>query len=378
MKAILKIGIKIFNVIYSLMKLLPQQKKAVFISRQGDSPSLDFKILKNKTNELYPEYKTVMLCKTMGNTVSSYISYFFHMFKQMYHIATSEIVILDSYCILISILDHRKSLLIIQIWHSIGTMKKFGYSILDMEEGSSSDIAHTMKMHRNYDYIFAAGEGYRSHLAEGFGYPEEQVKVMPLPRVEVLKDSSYACDITKKIYTTYPVMTKKTNIVYVPTFRKTNDEDFNAALKALCAAIDDDRFNLIIKPHPLTDLSGFSYPNIIIDKQYSSFDMLFAADIVVSDYSCIIYEAAILKKPIYFYDYDYDTYMDSRDTYMDYLNEVPGPVCKKADELMATIGNGSYDYDRLNDFLNRYVYTGSAHETEDMVRFIFDHRKHIY
>ena len=37
--------------------------------------------------------------------------------------------------------------------------------------------------------------------------------------------------------------------------------------------------------------------------------MLYISDIVISDYSCIIYEAALLNIPLYFYTYDYEKYM---------------------------------------------------------------------
>ena len=36
---------------------------------------------------------------------SNKFKYFLHMFVQMYHIATSKVVILDSYCIVVSILN---------------------------------------------------------------------------------------------------------------------------------------------------------------------------------------------------------------------------------------------------------------------------------
>ena len=58
------------------------------------------------------------------------------MLRQMYHAATSEIVVLDTYCIIISLLKQRKSLKVIQMWHALGAMKKFGYSILDKGEGT--------------------------------------------------------------------------------------------------------------------------------------------------------------------------------------------------------------------------------------------------
>ncbi|MFQ7110021.1 MAG: CDP-glycerol glycerophosphotransferase family protein [Anaerovoracaceae bacterium] len=375
MTIIIKTGILFMNIIYTFFKFLPTQKKMTIISRQGDHPSMDITMLANKTSDLYPDYNIVVLCKKINKTISSIISYSFHMLKQMYHISTSEVVVLDSYCILASILKHKKSLLIIQMWHSVGTMKKFGYSVLDKPEGSSSKIAHAMKMHRNYDYIFSAGHGYRAHLAEGFNYPLEKIIVMPLPRIEALKDDNYSDRVRNDILNAYPCMKEKKNIIYVPTFRKNDNDDFITALNELCSSVDYNKYNLIIKPHPLTDLSDFKNKNAILDRNFSSFDMLFAGDIIVSDYSCIIYEAAVLKKPIFFYDYDYDSYMNSRDVYMDYEREIPSAIHKDAKSLIEDIEKGVYDYKRLESFLNKYVYTKSPHETEDMIDFIFAHRK---
>ena len=375
MSIIIKLGTVILNFLYSLLKLLPQKKKVVIISRQADDPSLDISMLESKFKELHPEYETVILCKKIGPGLTGKIKYCFHMLTQMYHLATSEIVILDSYCILVSLLTHRKSLLVIQMWHSIGTMKKFAYSILDKPEGSSSKIAHLMKMHKNYDYILAAGDGYKEHLSQGFNYPLEKIVTLPLPRVEVLKDKAYAQNIKERVFSAYPQLNKKENIVYVPTFRKANDDEFLVALKDLCDNIDYSKYNLIIKAHPLTDLSNFNGGLAIIDREFSSFDMLFVADYVVSDYSCIMYEAAVLNKPIYLYTYDYENYMATRDIYMDYKKEVPGPICDNGKALKDAIEDGTYDYEKLHFFLNKYVYMGSSHETEDIINFIIEQKK---
>ena len=88
--------------------------------------------------------------------------------------------------------------------------------------------------------------------------------------------------------------------------------------------------------------------------------MLFAADMVISDYSCIIYEAAVLGKPVYLYAYDYREYMADRDIYMDYMAEMPGPVSGDATSLMSAINSEAYDYSKLRSFLNKYVYMGSS------------------
>lgn len=375
MGLIVKVAIFFLNIIYSLMKLLPQKRKITFISRQSNEASLDINMLDSKIHELHSDYETVILCKTLDSGFFNKISYALYMFKQMYHIATSEVVILDSYCITISVLNHRKNLLVIQMWHSIGTMKKFGYSILDKPEGSSSKIAHLMNMHRNYDYILAAGDGYKEHLAEGFNYPLEKIVTLPLPRIEVLKDKVYAQKTRSKILNVYPDLEDKKNIVYVPTFRKVNDDEFLSALKSLCDSVDYDKYNLIIKAHPLTDLTDFDHGDAVLDNQFSSFDMLFISDIIISDYSCIMYEAAVLGKPIYLYAYDYDEYMATREIYMDYKHEIPCPICGSANELMNAIKDIGFDYSNLDNFLKKYVSTGNKSESEDIVKFIFSHKK---
>lgn len=374
MYVLLNAAVKILSFIYWFFKLLPTSEKVTFISRQSNEPSLDIRMLADKITELHPDYECVILCRKIEGGIMSKLGYCFHMIRQMYHLATSEVIVLDSYSILVSILDHKKNLLVIQMWHSVGTMKKFGYSILDMPEGSSSKLAHIMKMHRGYDYILAASEAYKPHLADGFNYPLEKIVTLPLPRVEALKDEARAEKTRQKIMAKYPQLSRKKNILYVPTFRKDDPESFRAAAAALADAVDYESYDLIIKAHPLARLD-LTHEHAIVDHDFSSFDMLFIADYVISDYSCIIYEAAVRNLPLYLYTYDYDHYMGTRDIYMDYRKEMPGPVCSTAAETVQAIKNDICRPEDVEKFLNKYVYSGSHHETQDIVDFIFSRKK---
>lgn len=360
------------NLLFSVMKLFPVRKKVVFLSRQSNEPSLDILKLEEEITKSHPDYSVVILCKTIGEGIFSRIAYCFHILRQMHHLASGEIVILDSYSIAVSLLNMRRQLLVIQMWHSVGTMKKFAYSILDKPEGYSSRLAHVMRMHRGYDYILCAGEGYRSHLAEGFGYPEDRIVVLPLPRVEVLQDENYAKRVREKLTERYPQLSDRKNILYIPTFRKGNSEkirfmeavdDLKKAFKAY-----EDHYNLIIKPHPLSGAED-EYEGI------SSFEFLFAADYVISDYSCIIYEAAIRHIPLFFYTYDYDAYMADRDTYIDYPTEIPGGMYSNPEDLLKAVAADDFDMERQEDFLRKYVDYTMPNIIKSMVEFIFDHRK---
>lgn len=359
------------------MKLRKPRNQILFLSRQSDTPSLDISMLAEELNRKYPEYRTKILCKKIGSSPFSKLAYCFHILKQMNEISVSKAVILDSYCIPVSMLDHRHSLIVIQMWHSIGTMKKFGYSILDKPEGSTSKLAHAMRMHFGYTYVLAAGEGYKAHLAAGFNFPKDRILTYPLPRVQLLQDEKYIQKTRKRIFSDYPQLSEKENIVYVPTFRKTEDErtEFEKAVNKLADSVDYSKYNLIVKAHPLADFS-LSDSRVINDSKYTSMEMLLIADAVISDYSCIIYEAAVLKKPLYFYTYDYDHYMKTRDIYMNYRSEVPGPICNDPQDLLNCISTKKYDYSKLERFLHKYVET-NGHECENLAAFIVSSISHV-
>jgi len=128
----------ILKSIYGVLKLLPtNKKKVVLISRQQNTPSLDFNLLYEEIKKIDKSYKVVFLCKKMSMDVKSLSKYSFHILRQMYHLATSKTCVVDSYSIPVSILKHKKSLTVIQIWHAIATVKKFGYQTLDKKYGRS-------------------------------------------------------------------------------------------------------------------------------------------------------------------------------------------------------------------------------------------------
>ena len=359
MKILLIIALGLLKLFYLFIKLFPTQNKITLISRQSNKPSLDFILLNKK---LSSKYKVVMLCKKLEPGIQNKIRYVFHIFVQMYHIATSKVVILDSYCIPVSVLKHKKKLVIIQMWHAMGSLKKFGLSVLETDTKTSAfnktmsvdkkkEIANLMHMHENYDYIFASCKTSAPHFAEAFGYTLEHMVVMPLPSVDILNDSKYKKDITKEIRNKYKQMNKKKNIIYVPTFRPEEKEN---KIQDLIDNINYKKYNLIIKLHPLTKLSKYD-DRVIWDKDYSSRDMMIACDYIITDYSAIVYEASLLDKPIFFYTYDYNDYVKKRDFYTDFKKELPGVMCDNAKDLIRAIDNNKYDLDRIKKFKDKYI-----------------------
>ena len=366
---LIKIGVFFLNIIYFFFKLLPIKNKITFISRQSDAKSDDMILIEKSIIKKKKNIEMVFLCKKLDKNFKSIIKYFLHMFVQMYHLSTSKVIVLDSYCIVACVLKKKKNTTIIQMWHALGAFKKFGCSIIDQEEGTKKNIAVAMKMHNNYDYVFTSSEYTKKFFSEALNTSIDKLVVMPLPRVDMLTDKKRINDIKAKIIEKYPCMKNKKNIVYAPTFRK--GEENIEKIQELVNSIDYKRYNLIVKLHPLTNIKLES-KNAIIDRHFSTLDMLGCADYVITDYSAIVFEAAILNKPIYFYCYDFSKYYKKRNFYLDYKKDMPGIIESDAKRLIDLIEKDSYDMKKIEKFTKKYIDYEIGKSSENIASFIID------
>ena len=98
--------------------------------------------------------------------------------------------------------------------------------------------------------------------------------------------------------------------------------------------------------------------------------MAFVSDVIVTDYSAVIYEVSLLNTPICLYAYDKDTYIDSRDFYLDYDKDMPGKIYSNVDNMLSDISNEKYNMSKLSKFNNNYINKYKVSYTDDIVNFI--------
>lgn len=342
---------KIFGAVmgffYSFYKRRKTEDKIAFISRQSETPSTDFRYLINEIKTNYPQYKVTVLCKMIPSSFGGKIKYLGEMFRQMKAFATSKVVVLDGYCILASMLRHKKDLKIIQIWHALGAFKKFGRSVLDKEGGKSSKTAKAFKMHKNYSLIAASGDECVPFFSEAFGQPESRFIPIGIPRMDYLTDKEENARVRGNILLKYPQLDNgRKNILYAPTFRDT-DEDraaLAAATKELVNKANYSDFNLIVKHHVVDSNKEQIYTdsrmNMAEGENFTAMDFMCVTDYVVTDYSSVIYEALLKDLPIYIYCFDSDKYIDERGFYIDFWTDLPALYTKNAKGICDFIASG--------------------------------------
>ncbi len=350
MKTILiKLFKTLLKFIYFFLKLLPtNNKKIVFISRQTNDINIDFSMIRDEIKERDKSIKMVFLCKRIGNSVFDKLLYFFTILRQMFHLATSKVAIIDSYSIPVCILKHKNSLIVLQIWHSIGKIKKSGYQSLDTKSGRSSKIAKLMCMHKNYTNIIAGGSAFDKFYEEGFNVKKDVLLHYGLPRIDYLlnNEKKFKEEVLKK----YPEFKNKKIVYYVPTFRT---YDVDGPLKMFKEYNKKD-FILIVRGHPNQPLE-FDHNTIYECPGFKNIELLTVADYVITDYSSICLEAAILNKKVLFYTYDYDKYMSENGINLDAKKVLPTCTSDNIKDLFKIINNDSYDIKAYVKFREKYL-----------------------
>lgn len=353
--------------LYALCSLLPQQQRIVCISRQSDSTPVDFQLIKDYCERRDPPWGVVILSKQLRNPAS----YLIEMIRQVYCIATSRAVVLDSYCIVVGLLHDRIRVPVVQIWHSLGNMKRFGYTAFGTGEGHSEATARLMHMHEGYDAIATSSLNFADEFAAAFNADPNKLFEAPLPRVDLLLDEQHRARQREAILAAYPQLRGRKTIVYCPTFRKQPAANEAEAAAALINAVDFGRFNFVYKPHPVSK-QVIDDPRVITIPS-GQVDALFAADIIISDYSTVIYEAGLLGVPVYLYAYDWDTYRERRGLTIDFERDVPALFTSDFHAIIQAIENDDFDEQAYRTFVNENVsLPDGASCTEKICKAIID------
>ena len=112
------------------------------------------------------------------------------------------------------------------------------------------------------------------------------------------------------------------------------------------------------------------YDNIRVIRDFSTNDLMFISDMLITDYSSVIFEYALLKKPIAFFCYDLSTY--DRGFYLNYPKDLPGDVYVNQQELTEFLRDADKQVitDKYNLFVERYMSACDGHSAERIAELI--------
>jgi len=144
-------------------------------------------------------------------------------------------------------------------------------------------------------------------------------------------------------------------------------------LTELLENIDKEKYNLIIKKHPLDTTE---VPEEHVAKgNFSTYDLMKFADYIITDYSATAIEASLLQKPLFLYVYDIDEYNEFRGLNVNLIEELGNSTFKDIKDILKIISQDTYDYQSLRIFRDKYVETYNQNNTENICKLIKEYLK---
>lgn len=276
-----------------------------------------------------------------------------------YHLASARLFIVDSHYTPIYVIRPRLGTTIVQTWHACAAIKKIGYSVLDKPFGADDTMARLVHMHSNYHLALAASREAAMQYVEAFRQPLQLfVTRLGIPRTDVLFDRQRGPALQAEIRRRYRIPVDRRVVLYAPTFRGVSllraRSPEGLDFQLLSQALGADHV-LLVRLHPAVRaprLDESALPGFVIDvSDYPEVnELLLVADVLVTDYSSLIFEFALLARPMAFFSPDVQAYEDERGFYFDYRAGVPGPVFETTEPLAAFLRAGDFDLDAVRRF----------------------------
>ena len=311
------------------------------------------------------DYDIKILTMNKGN----FIKRIKYEFKVLLNSATSKYILIDDFFPLMYVLNIRKGTKFIQVWHALGAFKRVGYSRLDIDNQNSLT-------HRNYTDTIVSSEDIVDNYAEAFGIDSNKVHPLGIPRTDMFFDTVKKEKTKQQIYEKYPNLKQKRVILFAPTFRGQGRRsahypeeyiDLDKIYESL-----DEKDIFILKLHPFIKnqlVIKEEYKDKIIDlTDYKDInELLLITNLLITDYSSVIFEYSFIENPIIFYVPDLDEYGNSRSFYYDYEEYIYGSIAKTKEELIDQIKNPVVDTNKIEQFKNKFLNKCDGNSTKRFV-----------
>lgn len=248
----------------------------------------------------------------------------------------------------------------VSVWHGIPYKKMFNdYKI--------SEIRSSLDYGNAYDLMISMSNFYTNTFLRHAMMYSGEIKEIGCAKVDRLFNRDDICDIKNKLN----ISRDKKIILYAPTFREKGKAKLPFDIDDFFKSLDNPSdYVLIVKLHYLNSLDTnddrildlTSYPEII--------DLMVISDMLISDYSSLVLDYALLNKPIILFQYDQKDYFDDRGVYFDFSDFLPKKqIVNKVEDLYNLLKENNLDSDntKIKDYFYPYESGNSTKKIVDAI-----------
>lgn len=273
--------------------------------------------------------------------------------KFLYYLATSKLIC-TNYRMTLDFVK-RPNQIYFQTWHSSLRLKMIEADVTETlpkkyVEMAKHDSAQT-------DYVVAGCEMSANTFENSFWYKGNIIKC-GTPRNDLLINANYK--LRQRILQKLNISGDKRIVLYAPTFREDKqlhyyDLNFND-LRDVLASRFGGEWQVLLRLHPHLSGLGLKGKDVVNVTNYDDIqELLLVSDVLVTDYSSLMFDFAITKRPVFLYAKDLEQYTKKeRKLYFD-IRKLPFLLAQSGSELIEEIQNFSEtEYlDKLEEFNQR-------------------------
>ncbi len=371
---------EVFPSIYAEESKKPIENKVVFMERgMGVSASLKYMRSYIRKNTNY----TIKTFSLEASGVSEQ-QYFENAKDYIRECATAKAIFICTANDLMGYFELRPETTYIQLWHGCGAFKKVGLSTIDKKFGKSAESHKEYPINTNYSYVTIASPEVSWIFEESMGIDKDSGIIVPtgISRTDEFFDDEFKKTAYKKLYSAIPQAKGKKVILYAPTFRgevATCVSPDVLDVKQFYDKFKDD-YVLIFKHHqsvkvvpeiPKEYENTFAF-DMTRGKGMSINELMTVADVLISDYSSVVFEYSLFERPMIFYTYDIEEYIDDRGLYYDFDEITPGPMFRTNEEIVDYIEHidERFNKQEVTDFKNKFMCCCDGHSSERILKLI--------
>ena len=338
-----RLGYIIFGICSLIYRLFPlNQRKIVFYMIHNDYKCGNLKFMYDTLSAIYSDNTYIFISKDdlfcKKNKLKGFLYFYFIL---SFHLMTAGEIYLNDNFLPLAYMPLRKSVKVIQFWHGIGALKRFGLS---------------SERNKKITHLFVSGRAVIPYYEEAFQVSRDKIFPVGLPVLDFYFDEELKNSARKNFYCCFENLKNKKILLYTPTFRKTMAEN-EALLKVF--SVKELKKNLgkewaiLLRLHPTIADCGIikNLPNDVYDVSlYKDVKELYeVSDILVNDYSSTVVEFSLLRKPVICFVPDFEKY--DRGFYIDYKENAVGEIVENFNELVNAIRMGKLYDNKINKFL---------------------------
>ncbi|MGW7638940.1 bifunctional glycosyltransferase/CDP-glycerol:glycerophosphate glycerophosphotransferase [Streptomyces decoyicus] len=245
-------------------------------------------------------------------------------------------------------LTKRPETTYIQTWHG-SALKNMGFDQPSLKAQTRQQQAEQQRSLDRFDRFLIRSEHDVHTLAKAFRLKEKTLLRVGYPRNDALvrarqREAAQGARERGPLAAELGIAEDKTVLLYAPTFRKAGGRHGRFELPFDVERFADqfgDRYVLLVRSHYLNHvvLPPTVQGRVIdVSARHDVTPLLELADGLITDYSSVMFDYALLDRPLVFFTYDYDEYVhEGRGTYFDLLEHAPGPVVRTEDAFHEAI-----------------------------------------